>query len=179
MLIHFIRHAQSQANADRIIAGHTDSPLSKLGIEQARHLQGSLPFYDAVYCSPLIRARETAKIALGVDKTDQLILVDQLKERYWGTLEGVSIQELLAKRDQITDPKIIAQHMRENGVESDELFMKRATEGFNHILQDASSKNYQSILIFTHKGYFQKVCEYLGFGDVSFENAEQVSISNK
>lgn len=66
MKLFMIRHGQSQANVDRVYAGHVDTPLTPLGCTQAqaiRPVMESIPF-DRVYTSDLRRAWDTQKNAL-------------------------------------------------------------------------------------------------------------------
>jgi probable phosphoglycerate mutase len=46
-----------------------------------------------VYCSPLLRARQTAQ-ALGLDNP---VLDDRLREQHWGEWEGLTRAEILAR----------------------------------------------------------------------------------
>jgi broad specificity phosphatase PhoE len=61
-----VRHGQSTANRDGMMQGQFDAPLSELGRRQASQLgawfAGRAMQWDAVYCSPLSRARDTAMI---------------------------------------------------------------------------------------------------------------------
>ena len=63
---YMIRHGQTEANAARVMAGHTDSPLTALGREQAakaRDIMKALNIKPAgVFHSHLSRARDTALI---------------------------------------------------------------------------------------------------------------------
>lgn len=66
MRLFLIRHGESQANIDRVYAGHVDTPLTANGCEQARSIRNVLariPF-DRVYTSDLSRAWDTQKYAL-------------------------------------------------------------------------------------------------------------------
>lgn len=63
MLI-LIRHGQSTANAEGLLAGLTDAPLTELGREQARALVPALSGAVRAITSPLQRARETAQLAM-------------------------------------------------------------------------------------------------------------------
>lgn len=63
MLI-LIRHGQSTANLDGLLAGRTDAPLTDLGRDQARALAPALSGVLRVLTSPLVRARETAELAV-------------------------------------------------------------------------------------------------------------------
>jgi broad specificity phosphatase PhoE len=89
----FIRHGETDANRLGIIAGSNEPPLNETGIEQARTLAPvmALGTWRAVYCSPQDRARMTAELALpGHD----LHILDGLRERHWGDLEGRPIGEI-------------------------------------------------------------------------------------
>jgi broad specificity phosphatase PhoE len=61
-----VRHGQSTANRDGILQGQYDAPLSDLGSRQAGQLGAWFRergmAWDAVYCSPLRRALDTAAI---------------------------------------------------------------------------------------------------------------------
>ncbi|MEM7651164.1 MAG: histidine phosphatase family protein [Pseudomonadota bacterium] len=93
---YMIRHGQTQANAARIMAGSTDSPLTEKGIEeakQARIIIESLAIKPvAIFHSDLSRARDTAIIineGLGVPMHED----PDLAEIHAGELEGVSYDE--------------------------------------------------------------------------------------
>lgn len=91
----FVRHAQSQGNAEGAVA-RDDSPLSDLGLTQAA--QAGLQLKDKgitrIVCAPTARARQTAEIIateLGMDPAD-IVVVDELHERHYGALEGQAKQ---------------------------------------------------------------------------------------
>jgi alpha-ribazole phosphatase/probable phosphoglycerate mutase len=99
--LYFLRHGQTTWNADgNRYAGATDVPLTELGIQQARkgaELIRDLPL-DAVFCSGLSRALETAKLAL--DGRDIPIERDpRLNEMNYGDWEGKTHAEILAEPD--------------------------------------------------------------------------------
>ena len=60
------RHGQTEGNRDGVFCGHSETPLTGLGREQARALCRRLACtrIDAVYTSDLSRATETAALAL-------------------------------------------------------------------------------------------------------------------
>lgn len=86
----FVRHGQSQANADTVIAD-AHSPLSESGIDQA-HKTG-LELKDKgitlIVCSPYLRAQQTAETIAGEIGIDiaHIKIVDDLRERGLGELE--------------------------------------------------------------------------------------------
>ncbi len=61
-----LRHGQTPDNVAHINTGHRDVPLTEVGTEQARAAGGLIKdiVFDKVFCSPLIRAFNTASLAL-------------------------------------------------------------------------------------------------------------------
>nr|WP_261368264.1 histidine phosphatase family protein [Pseudosulfitobacter koreense] len=84
-----IRHGETTANADHIIAGRTDVALTAQGRAQAAALAHRIwPDPIALFSSPMSRARDTCALAFpGRDVT----LHEGLRERDWGIFEGRSL----------------------------------------------------------------------------------------
>ncbi len=86
MLRFFVaRHGQNVDNANGILNGHRDLPLTRIGRDQARELsrlirENDIKF-DAIYSSPLMRARETADIIAKSCETPGAIILPDLIER--------------------------------------------------------------------------------------------------
>ncbi len=97
MKVSFLRHAQTQANRDGILQGRTDTPISDIGVEQANEAAKKWKdiSVDCVYCSPLLRARQTAEIVLK-GRDIPVIFDDRLSERYFGEYQMRSVEDLLA-----------------------------------------------------------------------------------
>jgi broad specificity phosphatase PhoE len=78
-----VRHGETRANAEGLILGRADPPLTNLGRDQAAAIARAIPTPDLVISSPLRRARETAA-AFGVAvRTD-----DRWIELDYGALDG-------------------------------------------------------------------------------------------
>lgn len=94
-LVYIIRHGESIGNKERRFLGHADLGLSELGVKQAElaaaYLEKSGIRPDAVYASPLLRAKDTARIA---SKTEDIVLRDGLKEIFAGKWEGLLYEEI-------------------------------------------------------------------------------------
>lgn len=93
-MIYFMRHGQSQANADGVIAGQSESPLTVLGKQAAlvvaEEIKAKGIVFDTIISSPLSRTRDTAQIVaetLGYPIND-IIIIDDLKEKGSGEFEG-------------------------------------------------------------------------------------------
>lgn len=93
-----MRHGQTEANANEIMAGSTDSPLTKLGREQAFQAQKIVSMLEKkpthIYHSHLSRARDTAKI---INETLQIEMREDpdLAEICAGEMEGRPWSECL------------------------------------------------------------------------------------
>jgi probable phosphoglycerate mutase len=61
--IYCVRHGQSLHNQQQTIAGQLDSELTPLGFEDARSVAAAIARsdFEIVYCSDLLRARQTAE----------------------------------------------------------------------------------------------------------------------
>jgi broad specificity phosphatase PhoE len=92
-----VRHAETVDNASMRLSGWTDTDLSERGESQvevlADHFNRHHGHIDALYCSPLIRARRTAE-AIGALTGHPPIPLDDLREMYFGELDGLPFEEL-------------------------------------------------------------------------------------
>lgn len=95
--LHLVRHAETFDNVEMRLSGWTDTDLTQRGESQiallARHFNLEHGHVDALYASPLIRARRTAE-AIGALTGHSPILVDDLREMYFGELDGRPFEEL-------------------------------------------------------------------------------------
>jgi len=89
-----VRHGESAGNADGLLLGRIDSPLTARGLEQARSLADTVAGADRLISSPLSRARDTAE-ALGMD------LPVEIDERWvevdYGEYDGQKLTDIPAE----------------------------------------------------------------------------------
>jgi probable phosphoglycerate mutase len=141
--IFLLRHGESDANKGNVFGGWSDTPLTKLGKEQAKALRKRLDKegIGIAYCSDLLRTRQTVKYAeLGCE----VIYSPALRERNYGTLEG-------KPWDSVPDPERfhLDPYLRAPGGETPEEVQKRIADYFeNTISKDAHEK----ILVISHHG---------------------------
>lgn len=119
-MLYIMRHGKTDWNAQRRIQGHTDIPLNEEGRQMAIEANKKYKdvHFDVCYCSPLVRARETAELFL--EGRNVPITADpRLKEMSFGVFEGFSnVEDIPGCPIAVlfSDPE------RYNGVEGGETF---------------------------------------------------------
>jgi len=93
--VYIIRHGQTEANITQRWQGQQDGILTPEGREQAHRLALVMPDLDALYSSPLGRARDTAVI-LGTSNGWLVETIDAVQEIGFGDWENMTRQEIEA-----------------------------------------------------------------------------------
>ena len=149
--LYLIRHGQSAGNAEGRFGGHSPTPLSKLGLEQAQLTAQSLAKekIDAIYTSDLHRAVQTAEplaklLALPIIKTSAF------RERHVGVLEGLTFDESKEAfpKDYYALVNRNIQHVITKG-ESYRHLLRRATAELREILRNHHG---EKVVIYSHTG---------------------------
>jgi probable phosphoglycerate mutase len=169
--IYVARHGQDQDNANGILNGHRDEPLTEIGKGQAKTVAEKIKAcgleFDAIYSSPLQRAKYTAEIiSETLDKTKQVKVLDDLMERDFGVMTGVPTREIA----NLCSPGVlqtdqICYFLSPQGAETFPDLMNRA----NRILSQVVSLHPAgSVLLVTH-GDFGKML-YAAFYELSWQD---------
>lgn len=127
MELYAIRHGQSAANAIQAHAGWAQVPLTELGREQAAQtgeLLKGLEF-ERIIVSDLLRARETAQIALPGRNFEQ---DPRLRETNVGSLQGRRVVELTAELGEEYVRRRVARDYRVYGGEDTHAHYDRVAE---------------------------------------------------
>lgn len=97
--ISLVRHGQTDWNLTRRIQGTSDIPLNDTGRAQARVTAMILRRrqWDAIFTSPLGRARETAEIIAAEAGLPAPAAIEGLAERNYGEAEGLTGEQILAR----------------------------------------------------------------------------------
>jgi len=149
-MIIFLRHAQAENNAKRILAGRTEGVhLTKTGIEQAELIAKYLKPLDisAIYSSPIERASHTAEIVAKNNSLDHN-LDDRLTEIEMGKFTRMNYDDMFAKYGNIflkfyqNDP-VIAEHE----VETFPQVQSRILDMVSHIVEKHKNEN---VILVTH-----------------------------
>jgi broad specificity phosphatase PhoE len=149
--IFLVRHGQSEGNAEGRFGGHSPSPLSKLGHQQAESVAKALAKekITAIYSSDLLRAVQTAeplakKLNIEINKTEAF------RERHVGVLQGLTFSE--AKKSFPKDYyALINRHLKHIITEGESYYqlLYRTTKVFDEILYLHKGGR---IAIFSHTG---------------------------
>jgi broad specificity phosphatase PhoE len=143
--------------------GRTDVPLSEEGRRQASVLSGELRHLKGAHllCSPLIRTRETAEIALGA--ADACDIDSDLREIDFGRWEGRGFAEIAA-----SDPSAVDGWA---ALDKDFTFPDgEGIGGFSHriglVAGRIAADPVETVVVFTHGGVIRfLICRFLGLED--------------
>ena len=143
-----LRHGRTQANEDDLYVGaHLDLPLSKNGRYDARTC-GCVENVQTVYVSPMLRARETARICF---PAAQQVPIETLREMDFGMFEGRSPKSME------NDPEYRAWvdswcTARCPGGETRDEFTQRVAAAISQLLIDARKTPAEHIIVIAHSG---------------------------
>lgn len=94
--IYLLRHGKIARQAEKRFVGQIDVPLDEEGLSQAKWWREELDkaAFGQIYCSDLIRSRETARIIAG---EEHIHIMPQLREINLGEWDGLSKTEVRAR----------------------------------------------------------------------------------
>ena len=150
---YLVRHGETEWNQKGIYQGWTDIPLSKEGELQTKCLgkrfENTALKLDAVYCSPLQRAIQTAK-AMADAKGLPVITDVHFKEINFGEWEGYTVKQLSEKYGKnYTDFYEHPFTYPFPGEGNFQSVMERSTKGFYELLEKHKGQN---VAIVSHGG---------------------------
>lgn len=97
--IYLARHGQDEDNANNLLNGHRDTPLTETGLNQAKELANKIKksglSFDKVLTSPLKRASKTAQIICETLDLPKPEILDLVIERDFGIMTGKSKGEIV------------------------------------------------------------------------------------
>ena len=146
MRLTLVRHCEVDERYLGCYNGHIDIGLSKNGYTQAKDLAKKLQNekYDAIYCSDLVRAKESIKYFKNLKN---IVYTDRLREKFWGEDEGKTYDQIC--KDKNITYESFDQWIDALGGEDVKDFTNRIMEFFFTYLP---STGHENILIITHSG---------------------------
>jgi broad specificity phosphatase PhoE len=154
-VLYLIRHAETGYNRDGRVQGHTDSNLSRLGIEQARRIAKRLDYvkFEAAYASPSRRTMHTARLALPNLTIEPR---EGLREIRLGAWEGQKAEDLRERYPREVERWFHSpMAVRIPGAETVGQFRRRVVREMNRIRKENPGGE---IAVVTHAGV---ICAYL------------------
>ncbi len=138
------RHGETDANRERRWQGQTETELNDNGREQARRLALELAAEppDAIFCSDLGRARETAEI-VGAELVREVQLDPRLREVDVGKLAGRSVAEMHGDWARPLDYLL---------AEQPAVFEEMRSRVVDALLEIAAAHEGKRVLVVTHGG---------------------------
>ena len=172
---YLVRHGETESNVKKIIQGQSDSPLTKKGINEIKHIDKKLKGvkFDYAFSSDLLRAKRTAEI-IALEHKLAIQTNKLLRERRFGNLEGKSNSELEWEKrfDNLTnEQKYTFKHSPD--VESDQEIVNRF---LTFIRETAIGFPGKTILVVTHGGIIRASLVKFGFGN--YENLRPGAVKN-
>ena len=152
----YVRHGETIFNVTNKSQGACDSPLTENGINQARQCSSRLKTMDIYkcYCSTSERATDTANIVLE-NRSISITPLKGLKEMSFGYLEGSDLIVPNSEMGKCWNAKDFTKYNGENR----ESFENRIRDTYQRIVDE--SKDGETILIVSHRGYFNYMLEAL------------------
>ena len=147
--LYFIRHGRQNSGLCNV-----DVPLDDAGVRQAKLVAKRLRAYDIdkLYCSHLIRAKQTAEY-IGEELGLESNIEEDLREISFGDMEGLDDVQLKEKfADFLVERKKAEEDIPNPGGESGQDVFNRAMPVVRKIIDEAKTNDYKSIAIVSHGG---------------------------
>ncbi|MBO4815475.1 MAG: histidine phosphatase family protein [Clostridia bacterium] len=161
MNIFIVRHGQVPSNALNKYNA-LDEDLTEIGIGQAEKLRDKIKNikFDIIICSPLKRAKHTAKI---ININDyKIVCDDRIKERNCGDLNDKPLD--VTNREEYWNYNSTIKYGTSENIK---LFFDR----IYNFLDELKTKNYKNVLIVAHSGVSKAFSGYFeGIKDGKFLN---------
>lgn len=150
MKIYLIRHGETTGDVEDRYGGAYDDELTDKGKTQTQELANKLTDSNIqiLFCSPMIRTKQTAEI-LKTKLGCEIKIVEDLRERNKnGILTGMTKSEATIKHPELVE-KLKDFRNQIEGAESQDGFVERIKKAF---AEATNNQNYSTIGIVTHGG---------------------------
>ena len=176
MEIYFVRHGQTIWNVEKRFQGLSDSPLTELGITQAKLLGEKLKDikFNKFYSTSLKRAYDTANYIKG-NRKQKVEIFDDFVEISMGNMEGIK-QEDFKKLYPEQVKNFFFNQLEYNpssfGGESFLEVRERVIRGLNKFIE--LNKNYERVLVVSHGATLKTLLHYISGKDISTLSDEAI-----
>lgn len=158
--LYLMRHGQTAANHRGIYCGQTDIALTAAGVQQAGNAAKHLPCVAHVYSSDLIRAKQTARIAMPHAK---ITYQNALREIDFGDFEGLNADQIQAAMP-IAWHRYMEDFMAFTFPHGDAV-QEYLTNAIDTIQSIVAAHENERLLVVSHKGFILVVLSHYLNGD--------------
>ena len=176
MEIYFVRHGQTIWNVEKRFQGLSDSPLTELGITQAKLLGEKLKDikFDKFYSTSLKRAYDTANYIKG-NRKQKVEIFDDFVEISMGDMEGIKQEDFKKLYPEQVKNFFFNQLEYNPSSFGGESFLKvreRVIRGLNKFIE--LNKNYERVLVVSHGATLKTLLHYISGKDISTLSNEAI-----
>ena len=147
---YLMRHAVTDfINGEPAVVGSTDLPLSAEGAEAAKNASVILNEAinpQAVFCSPLLRAKQTARLLF---REKEILVAEGIKEYCFGDLEGTTFKEIF-NGGEFDWAELFKRINSAGGAEVPKEFLTRICASFAKIIESCIKSEINSAAIISH-----------------------------
>ena len=189
MEIYMMRHGETAMNIERLLQGRLDTHLDEKGKRDAvltgEFLREKGIHFDYIWTSPLVRAKETAELATGIDRSE---FVDEplLIEMSFGKYEGRCVKDRADpfNRDFFASPDTC---VMPGDAETFHELIDRAGELLDKLVEyDNDESNADKVMLLTsHGAFLHAILSKINntplhnFWDQKFKNCEIIHLIRK
>lgn len=158
MILHFVRHGQTDFNISHRLQGVAiDEPLNETGIKEMNDILPTLPSdFEVIFSSPLKRVLMSADI-IAQHSGKPIVVRSEISERDFGSLAGKTWDEIPEGRKLQAIDKEAKYDYRPYGGEAVEDVEKR----LNTFFAEAKASGYSSALVVSSIGIIRLVYKLL------------------
>ena len=169
MEIYFVRHGQTVWNVEKRFQGLSDSPLTELGITQAKLLGKKLKDikFDKFYSTSLKRANDTANYIKG-NREQEVEIFDDFVEISMGDMEGIQQEEFKKLYPKQVKNFFFNQLEYDPSSFGGESFLEvreRVAKGLDKFID--LNKDYERVLVVSHGATLKTLLHYISGKDIS------------
>ena len=176
MEIYFVRHGQTIWNVEKRFQGLSDSPLTELGITQAKLLGKKLKDikFDKFYSTSLKRANDTANYIKG-NRKQEVEIFDDFVEISMGDMEGIQQEEFKKLYPEQVKNFFFTQLEYDPSSFGGESFLEvreRVAKGLDKFID--LNKDYERVLVVSHGATLKTLLHYISGKDISTLSDESI-----
>lgn len=163
--VYIVRHCETEGNSLHIFQGHSDLPITKMGEKQLKALSKRFQkiHLDAVFSSPLLRAKKTALAIIG-NKNLSPITFDGLIELNGGVYENKTFDEIYSQFPDFKDMWL--NHPQDFAPEKGETMYTAYHRILEAVKEIAKNNKGKTVACVTHGGVLRcLLCRFLK-GDI-------------